>query len=45
MNRLDKTESAVFFSCSFSLFLRDPFFQIIYTKAYKFSEKFLVEAE
>ena len=30
MNRLNKTESAVFLYCRFSLFLRDPFFQIIY---------------
>ena len=26
MNRLNKTESAVFLYCRFSLFLRDPFF-------------------
>ena len=26
MNRLNKTESAVFFYCRFSLFLGDPFF-------------------
>ena len=25
MNRLNKTESAVFLSCRFSLFLKDPF--------------------
>ena len=29
MNRLNKTESAVFLYCRFSLFLKDPFFQII----------------
>ena len=29
MSRLNKNESAVFFYCSFSLFLKDPFFQII----------------
>ena len=26
MNRLNKTESAVFLYCRFSLFLKDPFF-------------------
>ena len=31
MNRLNKTESAVFLYCRFSLILKDPFFQIIYT--------------
>ena len=30
MNRLNKTESAVFLYSSFSLFLKDPFSQIIY---------------
>ena len=30
MNRLNKTESAVFEYCRFSVFLKDPFFQIIY---------------
>ena len=30
MNRLYKTESAVFQYCRFSPFLKDPFFQIIY---------------
>ena len=29
MNRLNKTESAVFLYCRFSLFLKDPFFQFI----------------
>ena len=29
MNRLNKTESAVFLYSRFSLFLKDPFFQII----------------
>ena len=29
MNRLNKTESAVFLYCRFSLVLKDPFFQII----------------
>ena len=29
MNRLNKTESAVFLICRFSLFLKDPFSQII----------------
>ena len=29
MNRLNKTESAVFLLCRFSLFLKDPFFQFI----------------
>ena len=29
MNRLNTTESAVFIYCHFSLFLKDPFFQII----------------
>ena len=29
MNRLNKTEPAVFFYCRFSLFLGDSFFQII----------------
>ena len=29
MNRLNKTVSAVFLYCRFSLFLKDPFFQII----------------
>ena len=28
MNRLNKTESAVFLACKFFLFLKDPFFQI-----------------
>ena len=31
MNRLNKAESAVFLYCRFILFLRDPFFQIIYS--------------
>ena len=31
MNRLNKTESAVFLYCRFSVFLKDPFFQIILT--------------
>ena len=30
MNRRNKTESAVFLHCRFSLFLKDLFFQIIY---------------
>ena len=32
MNRLNKIESVVvvFFNCRFSLFLKDPFFQIIW---------------
>ena len=30
MNRLNKTEFALFLYCSFSLYLKDPFFQIIY---------------
>ena len=30
MNRLNKTEPAVFLYCRFSLFLKDPIFQIIY---------------
>ena len=30
MNRLNKTESAVFLHCRFFLFMKDPFFQIIY---------------
>ena len=30
MNRLNKTESAVFLYCRFSLFMKDPFFQIIH---------------
>ena len=29
MNRLNKTQSAVFLYCRFSVFLKDPFFQII----------------
>ena len=29
MNRLTKTESAVFLYCRFSLFQKDPFFEII----------------
>ena len=29
MKRLNKTAPAVFLNCRFSLFLRDPFFQII----------------
>ena len=29
MNRLNKTESAVFLYCRFSVFLKDSFFQII----------------
>ena len=29
INRLNTTESAVFLYCRFSLFLKDPFFQII----------------
>ena len=32
MNRLNKTESTVFLYCRFSLFLKDPFFQIIKSK-------------
>ena len=31
MNRLNKTEAAVLHYYKFSLFLKDPFFQIIYT--------------
>ena len=31
MNILDQTESGVFLYCRFSLFLTDPFFQIIQT--------------
>ena len=31
INRLNTTESVVFFHCRFSLFLKDPFFQIIVT--------------
>ena len=34
MNRLNKTESDVFLYCRFSLFLKDPFFQIIYLHPY-----------
>ena len=35
MNRFNKTESAVFlYNCRFSLFLKDPFFQIIYLAAH-----------
>ena len=30
MNRLNKTESALFLCCRFSLFLKDSLFQIIY---------------
>ena len=30
MNRLNKTESAIFSICRFSLFLKDPFSQIIF---------------
>ena len=30
MKRLNKTESAVSLYCRFSLFLKDPFFQIIF---------------
>ena len=30
MNRLNKTESAVFLYCRLALFLKDPFFQIIH---------------
>ena len=30
MNRLNKTESVIILYCRFTLFLRDPFFQIIY---------------
>ena len=30
LNRLNKTESAVLLNCRFSLFLKDPFFQIIW---------------
>ena len=29
MSRLNKTESVIFLYCRFSLFLKDPFFQII----------------
>ena len=29
MNRLNKTESVVYLYCRFSVFLKDPFFQII----------------
>ena len=32
MNRLNKTESAVFLYCRISLFRKDPFFQIICRK-------------
>ena len=32
MNRLNKTETAVFLYCRFSLFMKDQFFQIIYIK-------------
>ena len=35
MNRLNKTESAVFEYCRFSLFLKVPFFQIIKIKIYE----------
>ena len=31
MNRLNKTEAAVFLYGRFSLFLKDPLFQIIYS--------------
>ena len=34
MTRLNKTESAVFLYCRFSLFLKDQFFQIIYCNPY-----------
>ena len=33
MNRLNKTEAAVFLYCWFSLFLKDPFFQITQMEA------------
>ena len=32
INRLNKTESAVFLYCRSSLFLKDPFFQVIKMK-------------
>ena len=31
MKRLDKPESAAFLNCRVTLFLKDPFFQIIHT--------------
>ena len=36
MNRLNKTESAVFVYCRHSLFLKDLFFQIIYCVCHAF---------
>ena len=35
INRLNKTESAVFIYCRFSLFLKDPFFRQIITTFYQ----------
>ena len=35
MNRLNKTESAVFLYCRFSLFLKESFFQIICFEIFK----------
>ena len=35
MNRLNKTDSAVSLYCRFSLFLKDPFFQVIHGSAEK----------
>ena len=34
MNILNQTESAVFLYCRFSLFLKDPFFQVILINLY-----------
>ena len=34
INRLNKTESAVFLYCMFSLFLKDPLFQIIHVVSF-----------
>ena len=33
MNRRNKTESANFLYCRFSLFLKDPFLQIVYMES------------
>ena len=37
MSRLNETESAVFLYCSFSLFLKDPFFSIVFRSKSLFS--------
>ena len=38
-NRLNKTESAVLLYCRFSLFLKDPIFQIIWTGLFRYDKK------